>query len=54
LTRLEEGGLEGKRDDDKHATDVVTKSSSWARDNLAEGFPMTLFLTRLRVETLTV
>jgi hypothetical protein len=35
-------------------TDVSTKSSSWASNNLAEGLPITLFLTLLRVETLTV
>ena len=35
-------------------TDVVTKSSSWASNSLAEGLPITLFLSLLRVETLTV
>ena len=35
-------------------TDVAIKSSSWASNNLAEGLPITLFLTLLRVETLTV
>ena len=33
---------------------MATKSSSWASINLAEGFPITLFLTLLRVDTLTV
>jgi hypothetical protein len=35
-------------------TDVATKSSSWASNNLAEGLPITLFLTLFRFETLTV
>ena len=35
-------------------THVATKSSSAANTDFADGFPMTLFLTLLRVETVTV
>jgi hypothetical protein len=51
LTRLDEGQ---KDKEERVDTDVATKSSSSASNNLAEGFPITLFLTLLRVETLTV